>query len=143
MGSTEVQELENEPTKSQREQKRPADRVRNPAVRKVLNRRHWEAARYLVILHVCTLAEPYFFNSKSFGDLTGISPATMKDFIEDERLPPPSLNFDKWHYGRIIEERLDRQLGYVKTFRDERNYPFYAITDEGHCGRGGFGRGGD
>jgi hypothetical protein len=111
------------------------ERLEDPRVKQVLNQNIWDEFRYLIILYACTRLQPFNGNAESFDGFHGILKSTMREFAQNEKVSrfafPPKLEFEFFKgANKILEQRLENELGYVKTFR-KSNFTYYALTPQG------------
>ncbi len=100
--------------------------LENDAVIRVLNQKLWDEYRYLIILHACSRVDPYALKEKRLTGFQGFPKGVMRDLAKEF-----GLDFEFYHgANNILEERLEKMFGYVKTF-EFNNYTYYAITPTG------------
>jgi len=103
------------------------DLLRNNKLTRVLNLDRWDEARYLIILYTCTVNKAYRLQGKRIGKDFGFLRAVLRDFARSF-----GLRFEFYRgAGRVLEDRLEKDFGYVKSFRDVSSYTYYALTGEG------------
>lgn len=103
----------------------PLDWLGHDAVKRIINQSRWDEARYLIILYACSRLKPW--NAKVSEGLQGFLRAVLRDLAEEL-----GLDFEFYRGARkMLEERLEKDLGYVRTFHGPENFTYYAITPEG------------
>jgi hypothetical protein len=111
------------------------ERLAEPRVKQVLNQNIWDEFRYLIILYACTMLQPFNGTAVTFDGSQGLLRSTLRDFAQDERVSrfafPPKLQFEFYKgANKMLEQRLENDLYYVKSFR-KSNFTYYALTDQG------------
>jgi hypothetical protein len=111
------------------------ERLAEPRVKQVLNQNIWDEFRYLIIVYACTMLQPYNGTAVSFDGSQGLLRSTLRDFAQDERVSrfafPPKLKFEFYKgANKMLEQRLENDLCYVKSFR-KSSFTYYALTDQG------------
>ena len=113
----------------------PFDKLEEPKVKQILNQNMWDEWRYLIILYGCTRLQPFSGSAVSFDGYQAILRSTMREFAQNEKVSrfafPPQLQFEFYKgASKMLEQRLERELGYVKTFK-KNSFTYYALTPKG------------
>jgi hypothetical protein len=111
------------------------ERLEDPRVKQVLNQNAWDELRYLIILYACTRLQPFNTSAIIFEGSQGLLRSTLRDFAQDEKVSrfafPPKLQFEFFKgANKMLEHRLENELGYVRTFR-KSSFTYYTLTDQG------------
>ena len=99
-----------------------------------LNSKDYEETRYLLILLIAS--QPPYRNHgnpvKGELDTYAFTRTYLREVAGEALRPLPSLEFEFYKGARrVLEERLDKALGFVRSYRDDANLIWYYLTRRG------------
>lgn len=125
--ATHVLRYLSKPGKERVSEKEQFDGLESDAIRRVLNQGRWDEARYLIILYACSRTQPYALQAKTCDGLQAFKKVVLRDIAKEY-----GLDFEFFHgANKMLEDRLEKAFGYVKSFREDGGSTLYAITSEG------------